>query len=480
MVQLVAFNQDSTKHFYPIRIVMIRKGSSDRRDSFIHSFIVSRTKHESSFSFDPSFVFFSLATGTTNVTASSKNRAATSSPPHPLGSFPSLFDQIMSVENQTQVASNNDNDNNDIIRSLLLLVFLTAMIGYFVVSPHVALSKKKKKKKQSTWSQYLNTYRSWESSSFIPSLLKTGQERQFNTTIMRSNETTSVTHQQQPIPASELSRSVLRIRRSSSLKTTLRLIILSDTHGFEQDFCQFAVENTNIGNNTNNHNNDSNSGGGVSSHDDDDESLLFAKLPDADVLIHAGDFFEGGATRLDAFLARQSHIPHKIVVRGNHDPVSFQFRGGAKDVVYAARRHETIHLPDGTILDLRPWKAAGGARKLIPRNADIVISHEPLWGILDVNRNDDHIGSLKLRGVIAETPEHNLPAVWICGHVHESRGAAVINSKNHKKKSMVVVINASNANPGRASHLAHGPVFVDLVPRRDDVGEDEDQQKQTD
>merc|ERR1712226_1518062 len=69
----------------------------------------------------------------------------------------------------------------------------------------------------------------------------------------------------------------------------LRLVVISDTHGFEESM---------------------------------------SPLPEGDVLIHLGDFAMDGTQksesliRFDDWLARQSH-PIKLVVRGNHDPTTW-------------------------------------------------------------------------------------------------------------------------------------------------------------
>ena len=75
---------------------------------------------------------------------------------------------------------------------------------------------------------------------------------------------------------------------------TIDLVVLSDTHGFEGQFDQ--------------------------------------PLPEGDVLLHLGDFaFEGsveaehqGLAAFDSWLAKQK-FDYKIIVRGNHDPYTYDF-----------------------------------------------------------------------------------------------------------------------------------------------------------
>jgi hypothetical protein len=138
----------------------------------------------------------------------------------------------------------------------------------------------------------------------------------------------------------------------------VRLVIISDTHGFEQSMTnRSAMAQQSMANSK---------PAAAAAADDDDEDeddpddpaaaaaaaaaapaapWATAALPEGDVLIHCGDFAPGpiwpnGETvrpdeaqaRFDSWLAVQPH-PLKVVVRGNHDPRHALFpRSGA---VYA-------------------------------------------------------------------------------------------------------------------------------------------------
>jgi metallophosphoesterase superfamily enzyme len=96
---------------------------------------------------------------------------------------------------------------------------------------------------------------------------------------------------------------VITVRRNhrpasySEPQKPLRLLVMSDTHGMEEQLFKFLSREGN-------------------------ESPMPYQLPAADVLIHCGDFWGSRARtmHLDSFFAAQTHIPIKIVVRGNHDP----------------------------------------------------------------------------------------------------------------------------------------------------------------
>ena len=95
---------------------------------------------------------------------------------------------------------------------------------------------------------------------------------------------------------------VITVRRnhrpasSSEPQKPLRLLVMSDTHGMEEQLFKFLPPGK--------------------------ATTAPYQLPAADVLIHCGDFWGSRARtmQLDTFFAAQPHIPIKIVVRGNHDP----------------------------------------------------------------------------------------------------------------------------------------------------------------
>ena len=94
--------------------------------------------------------------------------------------------------------------------------------------------------------------------------------------------------------------------------------------------------------------------------------------------------------------------------------------------------------------------------------------------MLDLTYHGFSAGSLYLRELV-EHAEHK-PRLWLCGHIHESRGVISkqfqpsdemsINGEDPNKESNedapTMVINASNANSGRANRLVTGAVVVDI------------------
>ena len=211
----------------------------------------------------------------------------------------------------------------------------------------------------------------------------------------------------------------------------LRLVVISDTHGFE------------------NHLTESSDG----------------KLPDGDVLLHLGDFamdrhpdiMMERLRQFDAWLATAAaHIQTKIVLRGNHDCRTYDFSLSKATYVTQAKCLEIA----GYKFAFVPYLAGGLRRKAsLPKACDILVSHVPPHRILDRCLTGKHAGSKTLlKGAQAMTG--GPPFLWLCGHIHESRG--VVRHTVFCMNQETTIINAANANSGIASHLEYGPVVLRL------------------
>ena len=204
-----------------------------------------------------------------------------------------------------------------------------------------------------------------------------------------------------------------------------RLAVISDTHGFEDQF---------------------------------------GEIPDADVLIHCGDLIDGwpssgeGDTtkdviaQLDKWLAGQPP-KRKIVVRGNHDPGEAEFPLSGATYV---NKPCTIRLDEGLTLAVVP-SLRGPLRGALPEG-DVLVTHEPPKNVLDRAIGSGNVGDESLRKAVRRLSVK--PRLWLCGHIHEAAGAARI--RFGKGVEATTVVNAANANPGRARRLIHGPIQIDL------------------
>ena len=169
------------------------------------------------------------------------------------------------------------------------------------------------------------------------------------------------------------------------------------------------------------------------------------ELPGGDVLIIAGDLLSHGGLieqfHFDRWLEVQDY-KHKIIVAGNHD----NFIRDDGFVVNNFRQYNVDYLEDsGCVIEGikfwgSPWsllfngihpqcKAFTGSESalkkhwdLIPDDTQVLITHGPAFGILDLLENGDNAGSKTL----TERIDHlkNL-RVHICGHIHEARGSYI-------------------------------------------------------
>jgi len=196
-------------------------------------------------------------------------------------------------------------------------------------------------------------------------------------------------------------------------------------------------------------------------------------VPNGDVLIHAGDFSFDRYGQIEVkaaydffqWLGDQPH-KHKILVAGNHD---FVFE---KSVLVAKTLPESITYLEGGDVTLEGLKIWGGPWTprffdwafnvdrgapikrfwdMIPDDTDVVVTHGPPAGILDV-------GSAKFGSIsagceeLAVAIERVKPKLHVFGHFHPSYGTV--------KKNGVTYVNASVVN--EQYKLANKPVVFNL------------------
>lgn len=211
----------------------------------------------------------------------------------------------------------------------------------------------------------------------------------------------------------------------------LRLVVISDTHGYEEGLTP---------------------GGST--------------LPEGDILLHLGDFAidssikktKKAIEKFDAWLARQPHRT-KIVLRGNHDPFSVQFPLSEANFF---SRPKSIAIDGRLSMTLVPYTSArnlSSSWRKLPMFCDVLISHSPPKGILDKCYNGASAGCQSLRGKV-ERMIAGPPYLWLCGHIHEGRGSETVAFGLSPRETLVV--NTANANSGRASRIDAGPVVIDI------------------
>lgn len=187
----------------------------------------------------------------------------------------------------------------------------------------------------------------------------------------------------------------------------------------------------------------------------------------ADLLIHAGDFVLESRDRnknmhalreLDEWV---STFAAALVTKGNHDPsrirwssnntTQYATRAGLYDIVCGDCTLRVLVAPHGT------YRSVEAVAATSDQPIDVIVSHAPPAGALDVTYAGRSVGSKALRFGL----EEHAPVLWICGHIHESAGAM-------RFENRTVVLNAAAANPGRANKLVRPYAVVNIVAAEDE------------
>lgn len=164
----------------------------------------------------------------------------------------------------------------------------------------------------------------------------------------------------------------------------------------------------------------------------------------ADVLIHAGDISRHGyKEEVESFIEWFIEQPqtYKIFIAGNHD---FYLEKTSSDVIQSMLPENTWYLNDSgiRIKNYNFWGSPVQPRffnwafnrdrgkdidrhwKLIPKHTDVVITHGPPYGILDLTERNLNVGCEDLRKRIRTIQ----PKLHLFGHIHESRGQIAKNN----------------------------------------------------
>jgi Icc-related predicted phosphoesterase len=207
-------------------------------------------------------------------------------------------------------------------------------------------------------------------------------------------------------------------------------------------------------------------------------------IPESDIIIHSGDFSSYGHQEdTKDFLKWYHALPHrrKVLVAGNHDKLPFERPRLFKEMLRVLAP-SVSHLEDSEV-DLEgytiwgaPWTPRfldwyfmadrGSAIKAhwdkIPANIDILVTHGPAFGYLDLSNNwnqatgskfTDHLGCADLRDAIYRTH----PLVHCFGHIHGSGGQTEECIDDAKK---TIMVNASLMDEDY--QLTHKPIVIEL------------------
>jgi len=192
------------------------------------------------------------------------------------------------------------------------------------------------------------------------------------------------------------------------------------------------------------------------------------KLPPADGIIHAGDVSKSGSEdQVKDFLNWFSDLDyeHKIFIAGNHD---FYFETVSSTTILDLIPNNIHYLNDsGCIINgihfwgspISPWffdwafNRHRGAEiqahwDLIPSNMDVLITHGPVYGILDQTFRGEPVGCRDLLEKVQEIQ----PKFHICGHIHEAYGQTKIGETQF--------INASVLN--LQYKMVNAPIIIEI------------------
>lgn len=203
------------------------------------------------------------------------------------------------------------------------------------------------------------------------------------------------------------------------------------------------------------------------------------RIPEGDLLIHAGDFCNTGIERdVHKFAKWIDHLPHrrKIVVAGNHD----WFFQQQPELARVYLEPDVIYLQDsgceieGLKIWGSPWQPwfmdwafnlprKGEALRAkwdqIPIDTDILITHAPPHGILDEIRHLPSAWDLETSSSgplgceeLAIRLYSVKPKLHVFGHIHDSYG--------HQVQEGTLHINASICDEDYRP--LHPPVIIDV------------------
>jgi len=176
------------------------------------------------------------------------------------------------------------------------------------------------------------------------------------------------------------------------------------------------------------------------------------KVPDGDVLLHAGDFTNKGTVaeikEFNTWLGKLPHR-HKIVIAGNHDLAldseHVQKRREASETTTTVRSLLTnctyVHDEFVTVMGIKiygsPYQPDMFAKYVafslprgeslrkkwdkIPNDTDILLTHSPPFGYCDRMMFGKRVGCEDLLRAIEDRVR---PAFHVFGHIHAARGVA--------------------------------------------------------
>lgn len=168
-------------------------------------------------------------------------------------------------------------------------------------------------------------------------------------------------------------------------------------------------------------------------------------VPHGDVLVHTGDATDCGTFQeFEDFLNKFEDCTHKykIFIPGNHD-FCLQKNDQEYDLVFNKLSESDIYVLRHDSIVIEGYKFFGScinsnlpgwafyhnphlsmSKYLNIPKCDILLTHEPPRDILDLVRDQEHVGSEYLRNRVNVIK----PKLHLFGHIHESKGVLINNN----------------------------------------------------
>ncbi|MCK4494644.1 MAG: metallophosphatase domain-containing protein [Methylococcales bacterium] len=187
-------------------------------------------------------------------------------------------------------------------------------------------------------------------------------------------------------------------------------------------------------------------------------------LGSGDILIHCGDFTRDGSLNdtqcFARFMAAQD-FTYKIVIAGNHDAC---FENDEKEQAEKLLNdYGIIYLNDSGV-ELKGLKIWGSPIQptfynwcfnrhrgekiqkhwhLIPEDTDVLLTHGPVFNILDLVHRGENVGCKDLLKAVQRIK----PKIHACGHIHEAYGV--------QEKEGTIFVNACTLGIIHAKDIDH-------------------------
>jgi Icc-related predicted phosphoesterase len=169
----------------------------------------------------------------------------------------------------------------------------------------------------------------------------------------------------------------------------------------------------------------------------------FLEVPAGDILIHCGDFsYRGNSDEVYAFIdwiKKQPH-KHKLWIPGNHELSLEDFPYNIETIDAesgAVCIHNKEHIIDGikffgsaytpkygTWAFMNTEEQAKRYWENAPLDVDVLVTHGPPKGVLDMTISGDHAGSQALFDYVKKVNPH----YHFFGHIHEAYGVDIYTS----------------------------------------------------